>query len=253
MVAQGRSASKKYLFGYMDETGVLHTPKTDRIFALGLLKLHHPGLLHRQIVNFKNKKNFYNEFHFTNVTDKNWRLYSEFVQLFLSTPGCVFSALVFDKKQLDLDKFFKGDCYSAYNSYTAKLISENLKKGEYLVVLTDDISTPKSDNFEKQVKKRVKSKSGRNALFGIARVESHAVSEIQMVDVLLGIVGYSFKLKYNLIKRLHKRKNKIKMRLVKFLQNQLRVDSLSRDFEKRIKGGGSFKVKEFNPTKKTVL
>ena len=230
----------------MDETGLLHTPITDRVFALGLLKLHHPRHLHRAIIDFKNKKRFFNEFHFTNVSGRNWRMYDEFVELFLSIPGCTFSSIVFDKELLDLDKFFKGNHAQVYNSYVAKLISESLGQGEYIAIIADDVSTPKKDNFEKQIKKKVKRKTKRNALFGIARVESHAVSEIQMTDVLLGLVGYSFKIKYKLISK----PSLNKIRLLRSFQKRLGTEALSESFEKKIKGGGKFKVKEFSPIKK---
>ncbi|MBU1084926.1 MAG: DUF3800 domain-containing protein [Candidatus Beckwithbacteria bacterium] len=243
MVRNKSQVNKKYLFGFMDETGLLHTPVTDRIFALGLLKLHHPSELHREIINFKNRKGFYEEFHFTNVNDRNWRLYAEFIKLCFDVYGCQFYSLIFDKKELDISKFFKGNHINAYNAYVAKLIAESLDKGEYIAVIADDVNTPKSDNFEKQVKDKVKYKTKRNALFGIIRVESHAVSEIQMTDVLLGLVGYAYKIKYGLIKG----KKKGQLRLLKNLQQILKVGRLSDGVEKRVRGGGGFVVREFNP------
>lgn len=243
MVITKTQISKKYLFGFMDETGLLHTPVTDRIFALGLLKLHHPSSLHREIINFKNKKRFYKEFHFTDVSERNWRLYSEFIDMFFNIYGCEFQAMVFDKKELDIKKFFKGNHANAYNAYVAKLVADSLSMGEYVAVVADDVNTPKSDNFEKQVKDKVKLKSKRNALFGIIRVESHAVSEIQMTDVLLGLVGYAYKIKYELIKG----QREGKLRLLKHLQSWLKVEKLSDGMEKKIRGGGKFVVREFNP------
>lgn len=229
----------------MDETGLLHTPVTDRVFALGLLKLHHPSKLHREIINFKNKKQFHEEFHFNDVSNVNLSLYSEFIDMFFKVYGCEFHAMVFDKKELDISKFFKGNHANAYNAYVAKLVSDSLDKGEYIAVIADDVNTPKSDNFEKQVKQKVKQKSDRNALFGIVRVESHAVSEIQMTDVLLGLTGYAYKIRYGLIKG----RRDSKLRLLKYLQKMLGVGGLSEGVEKRVKGGGRFVVKEFNPIK----
>jgi len=243
MVKTKAQINKKYLFGFMDETGLLHTPVTDRVFALGLLKLHHPSRLHREIINFKNKKRFHEEFHFTDVSDRNWRLYSEFIDMFFNVYGCEFHSMVFDKKELDIKKFFKGNHANAYNAYVAKLVTDSLDIGEYIAVVADDVNTPKSDNFEKQVKNKVKSKSKRNALFGIIRVESHAVSEVQMTDVLLGLVGYAFKIKYGLIKG----KKAGQLRSLKHLQNLLKVKLLSDGVDKKIRGGGRFVVNEFNP------
>lgn len=237
------TVSKRYVFGFMDETGLLHSPITDRIFALGLIKLQHPKDLHRAIIDFKNKKKFHQEFHFTDVNSHNWRLYLEFIKLFFNACGSSFHALVFDKSKLDIKQFFRGNHEHAYNAYTAKLIAGALEKGEYIVIIADDVSTPKSDNFEKEVKKKVKLKTQRNALFGIVRVESHAVSEIQMVDVLLGLVGYAFKIKYGLLKE----KRQSKLRLLKELQKVINIKTMAINLKKRIKGGGMFEIKEFTP------
>jgi len=235
--------NKQYVFGFMDETGLLHSPITDKVFALGLIKLQHPKDLHRAIINFKNKKKFHQEFHFNEVNNYNWRLYLEFVRIFFDASRASFHSLVFDKSKLDIKQFFKGNHDHAYNAYTAKLIAGALSKGEYIVVIADDVNTPKSDNFEKEVKKKVKNKVDRNALFGIVRVESHAVSEIQMVDVLLGLVGYAFKIKYGLLRE----KKPAKLRLLKEVQNLLGVKILAIDLKKKIKGGGAFEIKEFLP------
>lgn len=234
--------SQKKLFGFMDETGLLHTPATDRIFALGLLKLECSSRFHREIINFKNRKRFHGEFKFVEVSDKNWRLYGYFLDIFFNILGGSFYALVFDKQYLDINKFFKGNHEKAYNSFVAKLIALGLDKSEYITILADDVSTPKSDNFEKQVKYKVKERLKRNALFGIIRVESHAVSEIQMTDVLIGLIGYAFKLKYHLIKKI----DRGKLRLLKKLQTDLRIDFLSEGVDKKIRGGGKFFVKEFS-------
>lgn len=232
---------QKRLFGFMDETGLLHTPIADRIFALGLIKLECSSRLHRQIINFKNRKKFHGEFKFADISSRNWRFYSEFIDLFFNTYGSSFYALVFDKAYLDIDRFFKGNHDRAYNSFMAKLIAEGLDKSEYIAILADDVSTPKSDNFERQVKYKVKDKLKRNALFGIIRVESHAVSEIQLTDVLVGLTGYAFKLKYKLIKKAETGK----LRLLKYLQSQIKVKNLSDGVEEKIKGGGRFYIKEF--------
>jgi hypothetical protein len=237
-----KSVSKKYVFGFVDETGLLYTPKTDRVFGLGLLKLHHPSNLHRAIINFKNSRQVRKEFKFTDVRHHNVALYKDLIDLFFQTPNENFSCLMFDKRKVDIDHFFSSDYHKAYNAFTAKLIAESLNKGEYIAVIADDVSTPKSDNYEKEVKNKVKIKARRNALFGICRVESHAVSEIQMTDVLLGTVAYAFKLKYKLI-RLNQRG--AKYRLVQHLQKKLGVSDLSQKFRKRLKKGCSFAIHVF--------
>lgn len=235
---------RKNIFGFTDETGLLTTPKTDKVFGLGLLKLQHPRLLHQAIINFKNSRNFQGEFKFHDLADHNISLYKDFVDLFFKSECSQFSCLIFDKEKVDLVKFFNADHDRAYNSFTAKLIAQSLDKGEYITIIADDVSTKKSDNFEKQIKKKVKDKTGRNALFGICRVESHAVSEIQMVDVLLGSVAYAFKIKYGLVTP---NNHDARLRLVHYLQSKLNIVKLSEGMDKKLRAGCHFKIDEFHP------
>lgn len=241
--------TSKTAFGFMDEVGLLHSPKEDRVFGLGLLKLQHPTDLHREIIRYKNKSNFHNEFKFSEIRDSNLKLYKGLLDVYLTIHHTKFSCIIFDKSGLDINKFFKNDYYKAYNAFTAKLIAECLEVSEYIMVLADDISTPKSDHFEKEVKEKVRNKTRRNALFGICRIESHAVSEIQMVDLLLGVIAYSFKIKYKLITPNRK---SAKFRLVKYLQKHLNIDQLSESITLKMKFGRRLEIKEFtgNLTKK---
>lgn len=232
----------KNTFGFMDEVGLLHSPSTERLFGLGLLKLHHPSELHKSIVNYKNKTGFHSEFKFANVSNSNLTLYKGFIDLFFDTKHSHFNSILFDKKNLDLKSYFRNNHHKAYNSFTSKLIAESLEAGEYIAVLADDLSTPKHDNFEKEVKKKVKVKARRNALYGICRLESHAVSELQMADVLIGTVAYSFKIKYKVAGL--NRKN-AKFRLLVHLQNKLNTDYLAESHNYKAKYGIKFKINEF--------
>jgi hypothetical protein len=86
----------------------------------------------------------------------------------------------------------------------------------------------------------VREKLRRNALFGIVRVESHAISELQIVDVLLGSVGYAFKLKYN-----NQSPTRAKLAILKHIQSKLGISTLSESIRRR-KSGGYFEIKEFS-------
>lgn len=234
------------LFGYLDETGLLHSPATDKVFGLGLTICHNPKQLHRDIINFRNKRRYYKEFKSTDIRKHNLPIYKELLDIFFASKNISFSSLLFDKKQLDLDKYFKGDYERAYGVYVAKLISDALelessKGSNYIVVLADDVSTSKNDRFEKVVKERVKKRLRRNAVFGVARLESHAITEIQMTDVLLGIVAYSFKVKFGMVKA-----NGAKLQMVKYLQKKLMVEKLSESQQHKMRGGLRFSVEEFN-------
>lgn len=234
------------LFGYLDETGLLHSPATDKVFGLGLTICHNPKQLHRDIINFRNKRKFYKEFKFTDIRNENLPVYKGLIDIFFNSKNVSFSCLVFDKKQLDLKKYFKGDYERAYGVYVARLVSgaleaEASKGSNYIVILADDVSTSKDDKFEKVVKDKVKMRLRRNAVFGVARLESHAITEIQMTDVLLGIVAYSFKVKFGLVKA-----SGAKLQMVKYLQKKLDIEKLSQSHERKMRGGLRFNVEEFD-------
>lgn len=232
-----------YTFGFMDESGLLHSPKEDRVFGLGLLKMQNPASLHKEIIKFKNKIKYYGEFKFSEIRNSNIKMYKDLLNLYFSIPFTHFSCMIFDKRELDINKFFKNNYFKAYNSFTGKLIAESLDTSEYITVLADDVSTPKSDKFEAEVKHKVKEKTRRMALFGICRLESHAISEIQITDVLLGIIAYSFKLKYGLVKI-----NKVnaKYNAVEHLEKILNIDHLASSQNLNLRSGKRFIIKEFD-------
>lgn len=237
------------LFGYLDETGLLHSPATDKVFGLGLTICHNPKQLHQDIINFRNKRKFYKEFKFTDIRNENLPVYKGLVDIFFNSKNVSFSSLVFDKKQLNLSKFFGGDYERAYGVYVARLVSNTLeaessKGSNYIVILADDVSTSKNDQFEKVVKEKVKMRLRRNAVFGVARLESHAITEIQMTDVLLGIVAYAYKVKFGMVKA-----SGAKLAMVKYLQAKLDVDKLSESHEIKKRGNFRFSVEEFNAAK----
>lgn len=227
----------------MDESGLLHTPKEDRVFGLGLLKMEHPVILHREVLKFKNKIKFTNEFKFKDIRNENLNIYKNLLDIYFSTHFTEFSCIVFDKSKLNIEKYFRNDYFKAYNSFAGKLISESLETSEYITVLADDVSTPKSDRFEQEIRHKVKEKTRRMALFGICRLESHAVSEIQITDVLLGIICYAFKLKYKLIKPNNKN---AKLRILKHLQKLLNIEYLSEECNLKLRFGRKFNIKVFN-------
>lgn len=234
------------LFGYLDETGLLHSPATDKVFGLGLIVCHNPKQLHRDIINFRNRRKYYKEFKSTDIRTHNLPIYKELIDVFVGSGNVSFSSLLFDKKLLDLNKFFKGNYEKAYGVYVAKLIADALedessKGSNYIVVLADDVSTSKDDKFEKVVKEKVKMRLRRNAVFGVARLESHAITEIQMTDVLLGIVAYAFKVKFGMVKG-----KGAKLEMVKYLQKKLNIDKLSETQKIKKRGGLRFCVEEFH-------
>ncbi|MEI7683000.1 MAG: DUF3800 domain-containing protein [Candidatus Saccharibacteria bacterium] len=231
-----------HVFGFMDETGLLHTPKIDRVFGLGLLVSQNPRELHREIITLKNKRRYHREFKFTDISNQNLPVYLELIDIFFSCTNNRFHCLVVDKNTY---KIAGGKKYhTAYNQLAAQLIANSIdykkmKASEYLTVLADDVSTSKDDKFEKIVREAVKKKQRRNALFGICRLESHAVSEIQMADVLIGLVAYSYKIKFGVV-----RGSGAKLRVLKHLQKKLNITGLSIPQVIKLPRGEVFEINE---------
>ncbi len=230
-------------FGFLDETGLLHSPEVDRVFGLGLLVSSNPKELHRAIIILKNKRRYHKELKFSDVSKQNLPIYTELIDVFFSCTNLRFHVLVVDKATLTEHQRKKAH-QAAYNKFAAQLIAGSIDKGrstasEYITILADDISTRKDDNFEKVVREKVKKKNRRNALFGICRLESHAVSEIQMVDVLLGLIAYGFKIKYGLIPG-----GGAQLRLLKHLQKKLNISHVAEEQKIKLPRGELIEIIE---------
>lgn len=230
------------VFGFIDEIGLLTTPKSDQLFGLGIVKLEHPSFLHREIVTYKNKFDYHTEFKFSDVSPHNLIHYKNLLNIYFSLTNSYLSCLMLDKSKFDIKTYFKNDYQKAYNSFLAKMVADSLDTSEYIVLLADDISTPKTDTFENAIKSKIKKRTRRNALFGICRLDSKAVSEIQVVDVLLGTIAYAFKIKYGLITP--KRSNP-KFKLLKHLQKHINTDFLAESNEFKLRYGRTVKIEEY--------
>lgn len=233
---------RRHVFGFLDETGLLHSPQTDRVFALGLLVCPNPRELHKAIVRLKNKRRYHREFKFSDVSKQNLRVYLELVDVFFDCISNRFHVVVVDKQHLKIPK--TTSTHTVYNRIAANLVADSIdraskRQSEYMTILADDVSTSKDDKFERILRDEVKRKQRRNALFGIARLESHAVSEIQIVDVLLGTVAYAYKIKMGII-----RGSGAKLRLLKHLQRKLGIQIIAQEQTIKVKRGEMFEVIE---------
>jgi len=228
-----------HLFGYLDETGLLHTPETDRFFGIGLVAVPNPRHLHRAIIRLKNKHKFHEEFHFNSIKYSSLPIYKALIDITFAEPNLRFSIQIIDKKGKN-----HANKYKSYNKYAGQVISSildvtNVKRSEYITILADDVSTSdKEDKFEHDVRETIKRIHRRNALFGIARLESHAVSEIQLADILVSSVAYAFKMKNSLVS-----KSSTKAKLVRYIQNKINTYELASNMELRLKNGVYFAIK----------
>lgn len=235
---------RAHVFGFLDETGLLHTPRTDRIFGMGLLICPNPRELHRALITLKNKRKYHKEFKFNDLTKQNLPVYLELIDVFFACANNRFHSVIVDKNSVKTPTKLPAHHTTAYNKIAANLVANavdkgNLRVSEYLTVLADDVSTSKDDRFERMIRDTVRQKKRRNAMFGICRLESHAVAEIQLVDVLLGLVAYSYKIKLGIV-----RGSGARLRLLKHLQKRLSIIELSNTQSIKLRRGELFEIYE---------
>jgi len=240
MDANSGPKPRSHIFGYLDETGLLHTPPTDRFFGLGLVIVQNPRQLHRAIIKLKNKQHYYKEFKFSNVNPRNLAIYKQLIDICFATHGLRFNSCIVDKTKLK-----KGHHVRTYNGYAGYLIANAIdqadeKVSEYITVLADDVSTNSiDDQFEKMVRARIKTVTRRNALFGICRIESHAVTELQICDVLIGAVAYAHKMQVGNVST-----KGAKAQIVKYIQTKINAFALTQDMNLHLRNSIMFCIKE---------
>jgi hypothetical protein len=229
---------RRDLIAYLDETGVLNRV-SDKIFGLGLVMSPDINNLHRALINYRNRVRYYHEFKFKDVGTHNILYYINLINEFFNAPNSMFTCFVYDKASLVITNYER-----AYNSFCGKLVADLIQSlgggyTDYLTILADDMSTSKANHFEREIKAKVKQKTRRSAVTSVVRLESHAVTEIQLCDVLLGTVAYAFKIEQGIVKP-----DKAKLQLVKYLQKRLRIPILAITMDKKVKNGVRFKVTE---------
>ncbi|MFI5270599.1 MAG: DUF3800 domain-containing protein [Candidatus Saccharimonadales bacterium] len=230
---------RRNLQGYLDETGLLHN--NERLFGLGLVVSPNINQLHRTLIRLRDRLNFRTEFKFTDVTSHNILYYKDFISEFFKTQNSTFLVVIYDKNHIKIK-----DHRKAYNAFCGAIIADFINvlssntTTDYITLLADDVSTPKDDHFEREINRKVKQKTRRNAVNSIIRLESHAVTEIQLCDVILGAVAYSYKIQLGIITR----PNKEKLELVKHIQKCLRVPALSTQMDRKLKNNIRFTIKE---------
>lgn len=148
-------------------------------------------------------KRFELKFKYVNFT--NNLIYKDLIEKYFKFPNLRFCSLIMDRQS---PEFLKGfDPWDAYINRAAMLLANNMKNISpcEICVLADDLSKPSrvKKPFELSLKDSIHyrlTKAGKSdAIFGVARLESHASLLLQIVDILLGCVMYDFKKELGLI------------------------------------------------------
>lgn len=187
-------------FCFFDETGLLNSPR-DKFFGVAMIKISKPEVLYEEVKTLRDRLQFYDEIKWNKIYNKNAPVMKQFIDLFFDCNRAKFSCYIFEKKDLDLKKHFKGNLYAAYQSFASMQVCANLSPTDSAILIMDDLSTPKDAHFERNIKRKINQneKFTHNPALGVMRAYSKGVEIIQLTDLLLGAVCYEFKLNAGLI------------------------------------------------------
>lgn len=222
-------------FAFFDETGSIND-RANRFFCLGMIKCMQPFFLDAEIRRIREKNHFYDEIKWNTLSKTKIDVIKEIIEAVFETPGIYFSCIVINKDGIKFEEDFDSNPYKAYQIFTEDLLKQSIGQNEILTVLADYVTTPKNIRFEVDVKHSLNKALGKLAVGGIHRVDSKGVNIIQIADLFIGAVAYSYKKDLKLVSG---DKNKIKV--LNLILNKLQ--------KKNFEGGIStkrFKVFEYN-------
>ena len=173
---------------FLDESGSI---SQDRFFTVGCLKLAKPSVLLRRIQALRDQRHWYGEIHWTDLTRAAVPFYKEIVDVVVASDAS-FSCFVADRDHHDPVRRF-GSPWAAYQRLAEQLILGSISKGEILIVLADNYSTPAHVKFEEDLKADVNRRLGRLGVLEVCRLDSRSTDALQVVDVLTSAVTFEFR------------------------------------------------------------
>ena len=145
----------------------------------------------QQIKGLRKRHNYNHEFKWTKVGLKNLGFFTELVQMFFKAPDMKFRCIVLPAKDLSAVRFHESDNELMFYKFYYQVLHHWILDGNnYRIYL--DLKTNRSKNRLRVLHKCL---SNANLLADIKLVQalpSREVELIQLVDVLVGAVGYRF-------------------------------------------------------------
>jgi hypothetical protein len=210
-------------FAFMDETGSIND-KSNRFFGLGMIKCMQPHFLDYRIRMLRQQKGMFDEIKWNTISKNKMEFLKQLIDIADVTPGIKFSAIILTKDQPDAMQIFNNDPYVAYEKLTETLLTSGIRANEILTVLADYISTPADIHFEVDVKHHINEQFNRLAVAGIHRIDSKGTNLLQLNDLYLGAVVYSFKLANKLVTG-----DRNKLEIMNYLLGKLGLDTLAKE------------------------
>lgn len=199
----------------MDETGVLSSDPQQRFFSLGLLKLENTSALFEDIKRLKDKyakpKGF--EFKFTGIKkNSDLNIHKELVNICFSHPEFFFACIVIDKQ--NGSHTTPPSTWEMQLSLAKRHIRSSVKKDEKVAIIADYLSKPNSSTkyFESEMQRIQK-------VFNACMLESDSSVFVQVVDIFIGCIVYSYKMAHGMSASYSTPKGK----LVKYIEDKLDI------------------------------
>jgi len=212
-------------FCFLDESGTLSV-QSQPYFTVGMIKCSQPYFLQQKIRYIREKNKFWWELKFNNLNQIKIKTVLEVLEAFFQTHSIGFSSYTIDKRSQYFITEFNSDPFIAYEQITKHLLEGNLRRNEILIVLADNVVTPKRNAFEVNIKNHLNNKFRRLAIGGVCRLDSKTNDLLQMTDLMIGSINYELLLKETIISQ----PSKHKKQFIDSLKNNLGVSDLTNDF-----------------------
>lgn len=212
-------------FCFLDESGTLNI-KDQPYFTVGMIKCSQPYYLQQKLRYIRESNHFWWELKFNNLSESKERVAFLVLDALFSTRSIHYSSYTIDKRSDYFKKEFHSDPFFAYEQMAQHLLKGNLRKNEVLVVLADNIITPKRSKFEVNIKNQINSEFQRLAIAGVCRLDSRTNDLLQLTDLLTGSINYELLLKDKVIPA----PSKAKGNFVKKFKDNLGVQALTENF-----------------------
>jgi len=185
-------------FCFLDESGALDIA-TQPYFTVGMIKCAEPYYLQQKIRYIRESNNSWWELKFHDLNKAKLPVALQLLDALFNTRSILFSSYSVDKRTQYFQREFRSDPFFAYEQIAQHLLEGNLKKNEVMIVLADNVVTPKRSKFELNIKSGINNKFSRLAIAGVCRLDSRTNDLLQLTDLLTGSINYELLLKEGLI------------------------------------------------------
>ena len=183
-----------FIHVYADES----RQNAHRFMLLGALFVPRGGAenaLLADIAAFRVRRRAWAEMKWGKVSRAMLPVYQDFVDLFFAHPAAHFRCLVVDSHQVDLRQYHNNDPETAFYNFYGLMLSRNMQRDNRYLVLTDERSNRERnrlsdlrDNINRYWQEQGASE---NIAVNVEPLNSKESDLLQIVDVLLGAVGYA--------------------------------------------------------------